>query len=210
MNIIPVTQGSPEWLQARLGIPTASCFEKIVTATGKPSTQADTYLYQLLAEWLTGKPHESFTNEWMDRGTALEPEARAYFEMTEDCEVQQVGFCTTDDGLMGCSPDMLIGTDGGGEIKCPSGGVHVQYLMENAIPSKYIPQVQGSMYVTGRKWWKWLSYHPDMPPVIVRVERDAAWHKSFDGIMRGFLAKMAGLRRELIEKGHTPKLAEAA
>jgi len=39
--ILDHEQGSPEWLAARLGKPSASMFNKLITQTGKPSSSAD-------------------------------------------------------------------------------------------------------------------------------------------------------------------------
>lgn len=170
MRILNHEQRSPEWFQARLGVPSASAFGRVITPGGKPSTQADGYLNKLVAEILTGKSEYQEVNEAMQRGTDLEPEARQYYELIAG-PVQEVGFCIHDDGF-GCSPDGFVGGDGLLEIKCPLAHTHVEYLIDDAIPGIYIPQVQGQLLVTGRKWCDFLSYHPDMKPLLVRVERD--------------------------------------
>ena len=105
----------------------------------------------------------------MQRGTELEPEARAYYELIAG-PVQEIGFCIHDDGF-GCSPDGVVG-DGLLEIKCSLAHTHVEYLREGVIPSIYIPQVQGQMLVMDKQWCDFLSYHPDMKPLLVRVNRD--------------------------------------
>ena len=170
MRIITAEQRSPEWFAARLGVPSASQFGKIVTPTGKRSTQADGYINKLVAEILTGKSDQQEPNEAMARGTELEPEARAYYELIGGT-VEEVGFCLHDDGF-GCSPDGLVGDTGLLEIKCPLAHTHVEYLREGVLPGLYVPQVQGQLLVTGREWCDFLSYHPDMKPLLIRVERD--------------------------------------
>ena len=166
-------QGSEAWHAARLGLPTASNFKKLFTATGKASTSAETYFYELLAERLTGKPSSEFTSEWMVRGTELEPEARATYEFIHDTQVEQIGFVYLDDRRhVGCSPDGLVGPDGLVEFKAPKASTHVKYLLAGKVPSDYVPQVQGQLWITGRKWCDFMSYHPDCDPLIVRVERD--------------------------------------
>lgn len=172
MIILDMEQGTDEWHQARLGIPTASNFDKIVTSTGAKSKQAAGYMDDLLAGWLMGKPAETYTNRHMERGTELEPDARSAYEFIYEKDVQQVGFVIRDDGLCGCSPDGLIGDDGGLEIKSPTPGVHVSYLRSQRLPAKYVQQVQGAMWICERNWWDFISYHPDMPLVRVPVERD--------------------------------------
>ena len=198
MIVYNFDQYPPEWCAIRQGIPTASGFDSIVTPTGKESTSADTYMHKLLAEWLTGKSVETYTNEHMERGKILEAEARNYYEFTRDCAVEQVGFCASDDELSGCSPDGLVaGTRGGLEIKCPAPGTHVQYLLDGKAPTKYLPQIQGSMMITGADWWDFLSYHPDMPPVLVRVDRDEEYIKTMTAILARFTAKMLMKRAQL-------------
>lgn len=172
MRIDQHEQGSPEWLAARLGIPSASMFAKIVTTKGAWSTSADTYINQLVAERLTGEREEVFQSHHMIRGTELEPDARDLYSLMTDSEVTEVGFCLHDTLAAGCSPDGLIGEDGGLEIKCPAPSTHVEYLRGGVLPSKYKQQVMGCLWITGREWWDFVSYHPTMKPLIVRVERD--------------------------------------
>ena len=113
MRKIECEQGSEEWLNARLGVPSASMFAKIVTTKGAWSTQADGYINQLIAEDLTGEPTPFYQNEHMARGTELEPEARSAYEFMNDVVVEQVGFCLHDTMRAGCSPDGLVGDEGG-------------------------------------------------------------------------------------------------
>jgi len=172
MLIIDCKQGTEEWLRARIGIPTASEFSKIITpAKMQPSKSADGYINKLVGEWMTGEPDETFKSELMDRGTELEDEARDYYTFHTDQEVTQIGFCLEDAKRFGCSPDGLIGEDGGLEIKCPSRGVHIGYLISNKIPTVYLLQVLGSLLVTGRDWWDFISYYPGIEPLIIRTGR---------------------------------------
>ena len=172
MKICNHEQGSPEWFEARLGIPSASMFSKIVTTKGVWSTQADSYINQLVAERLTGEREEIYQSHHMIRGTELEPEARDMYCLLKDVEVQEVGFCLHDTLKAGCSPDGLIGEDGGLEIKAPAPATHVEYLRGGVLPSRYKQQVMGCLWITQREWWDFVSYHPNMKPLIVRVERD--------------------------------------
>ena len=172
MKICNHEQGSPEWFEARLGIPSASMFSKIVTTKGVWSTQADSYINQLVAERLTGEREEIYQSHHMIRGTELEPEARDMYCLVKDVEVQEVGFCLHDTLKAGCSPDGLIGEEGGLEIKAPAPATHVEYLRGGVLPSRYKQQVMGCLWITQREWWDFVSYHPNMKPLIVRVERD--------------------------------------
>lgn len=171
MKIIQCKQGTEAWHAARLGLPTASNFGKIVTPAGKPSASAEGYLHRLVAERLLGHPVEDAAGEWIERGRITEAEAVAFYEMQQGVDTQAGGFVTTDDGTAGCSPDRLVGADGGLELKCPSAAVHVGYLLD-VEPRKYWPQIQGALWVTGRVWWDFLSYCPELPPALVRYKRD--------------------------------------
>jgi hypothetical protein len=136
------------------------------------------YVNALIAEKLTGDPTYVKITEPMERGTSLEDEARAMYQLINDTEVRQVDFIKHPNMEVGCSPDGLIdvkcdrGLIGGLEIKCPLQGTHVEYLRAGKVPSKYMLQVQGCMFVTGRGYWDFMSYHPKMKPLIVRTYRD--------------------------------------
>lgn len=173
MKIIECEQKSPEWYAARCGIPTASGFDKIVTTKGEQSKQRTKYLYQLAGECVSGLAEESYQNYAMLRGIETEAEARSFYEFTTGSDVAQVGFCISDCGKYGASPDGLVGEDGILEIKCPTMAVHVGYLLEGSLPMDYFQQTQGQLLVTGRKWSAFLSYYPGLKPVLIRVDRDA-------------------------------------
>lgn len=174
MITLDCKQGSEEWLAARVGLPTASSYEKILTpAKLQPSTQAVPYRNQLLAEWIIGHYLGDDQNAYMDRGADMEASARAFYELQSNVEVEQVGFILRADERTGGSPDGLVGDDGILEVKCPSLHVHIGYVLDNdALAAKYKAQVQGYLYLTDRQWAHILSYNPIMPSVLVRVERD--------------------------------------
>jgi putative phage-type endonuclease len=179
MIVVDVIQGSPEWNTARLGIPTASGFDRIVTTKGEPSKQALKYMYQLAAERITGVKEETYQNAAMQRGTEMEAEARAMYELMTGNEVDIVGVCYPDENkLYGCSPDGLISKDKSLEIKCPGSAVHVGYLLDGGLPTEYFQQVQGQLLVTGRKWVDFFSFYPGIKPLLIRVERDEKFIKA--------------------------------
>ena len=174
-------QGSQEWLESRLGVVTASCFDKILSPTGKKSTQVNDYVNKLVSQVLIGEVEETFKSDAMQRGNDLEPEAKDMYQLITGNEVLETGLITHDDYGYGCSPDGVIYENGeivgGLEIKCPSPANHVGYLRANKIPTKYIPQVQGCMLVTNASWWDFMSYNEYIEPLIVRVERDEEYIK---------------------------------
>jgi hypothetical protein len=191
MKTISCTQGTPEWLKARAGIPTASEFDNLVTPEWKLRTgqTPETYLYRKLAERCMGVPLQTGGGSWeMGQGSILEGEALPFVMFTRDIQIDRVGFVTTDDGRIGCSPDGLIGTDGGIEAKCPQPDTHLRYLVNGELPPQYRAQVYGSMLVTDRKWWYFLSYSRQFPPLLLRIERDEKIMAALQAALNGFLA----------------------
>ena len=198
MIISEHAQGTPGWFADRAGIPTMSSIDKIITSTGKPSAQSEGYMNTLLAEWMTGAKQSIKQTEWMARGVELEPEARLAYEIMSGNEVQEVGFCFKDDSkLVGCSPDGLIGDDGMLEIKCPAPGTHVGYMLKAKLPTTYVQQVQGQLWVAGREWADFVSYSPDMDSVIIRVEKDEKFHEALDELIGKFINTMLEKREQL-------------
>jgi YqaJ-like viral recombinase domain len=127
VKTIDCTQGSIEWTAARLGRITASNMEKIISPTGHESKQGDKYMNRLIAEIITGQSEESFAgNAHTERGNEFEQEAADYYAALNDLELQPVGFCLTDDGAIGCSPDRLIGEQGMLEIKTGLGHIFIE------------------------------------------------------------------------------------
>ena len=176
-------QGSEDWLESRLGRPTASNFSKLITPTGKPSSSSDAYINELIAQKITGEIPEFYKSAAMDRGNELEPAAKALYEFTRDVEVVEVGLCLHDTLECGASPDGLVNDDGGLEIKCPLPHTHIGYLKDGKVPTKYIPQIQGCLWITERDWWDFMSYHPSMEDLIVRVYRDEAYIKKMADVV---------------------------
>lgn len=183
MRIIDAEQGTEEWLRARIGCPSGSGFSKLITSAGKPSTTRDTYVNQLIAEKVIGEIPETYSNEWMERGKILEPEARAFYEFEREVVVEEIGFIKHDTYEFGVSPDGLVGVDGGLEIKCPAPATHVKYIRSGKLPAEYKAQVMGCMLVTNRAWWDFLSYHPSLPPFLIRVERDEEFIEALESIV---------------------------
>lgn len=197
MLILNCAQGSEEWQRARAGIPTASCFNKVLTPKGAPSSASKKYACLLLAERLLGHPLDTYESDWMERGSDLEDEAVAYYELQRDIDTRPVGLCLTDDGRAGCSPDRLIDDVGGLEIKCPSPATHVGNLLGMA--GKHKLQVQGALWITGRAWWDLLSFCPRLPPALLRVERDEEFITAIGKHMSAFCLGLDEMHERLLE-----------
>lgn len=210
MKIYECKQGSPEWNMLRRGIPTASEFEKIVTPQGKLSKSRTGYMCKKLAERL-GYEIDSVSTAGLTWGHEMEPTAADTYALIHDVEVRIVGFCTTDDGRIGASPDRLVGDDGLLQIKCPyTPYTHLEFLVSpkhQALIDAHYPQVQGEMLVTGRRWCDLVSFHPGLPTITVRVERNEAYQRELDQALQLFCADLDRVEQEIRQ---APGFAEAA
>jgi hypothetical protein len=174
-------QGTDEWLDIRRGKFTASIASKLLTPTGKVSTQYKAEMGRIIAETLNMQPPEPFVETyWMARGTELEEEARSWFSVETGYEVGQVGFIESDSNLVGVSPDGTIEVPYGNEqfhlipleLKVPKPSTHISWLLMGCLPKEHTQQVHFSMAVTGAPYAYFMSYNPDIDPLIIRVERD--------------------------------------
>lgn len=192
VQIIECEQGSVEWHQARLGIPTASKFSAIL-AKGEGKTRA-AYMRQLAAEIITGDLGESFTTPAMERGKIMEAEARELYTFVAGVTPQQVGFVRN--GPVGWSPDSLIGDAGALEIKTQRADLLIDTLLKDEFPSEHKAQCQGGLWVGEREWVDICVYWPKMPLFTKRAYRDDVYIKTLDGEVKRFLDEL----HELVER----------
>jgi hypothetical protein len=134
------------------------------------------YRARLVVERLTGRPVTTFQSAAMRQGTEREPDARMAYMVRTGAVVEEVGLCMHDTLEAGMSPDGLIGTKGGLEIKCPELANHLEYLKLKAEPPEYTWQIQGGLWISERDWWDFASFNPEFPEhlqlVVRRVYRD--------------------------------------
>ena len=181
MIIVDVQQASDQWFQEKIGKPSASNASKIITNEGKPSKQADGYMYELAAEILTGVREETFQSPFMATGVEREDESRKLYELMHGVEVSQVGLVYKDDRKQFlCSPDGIINNEYGLELKNVQPKTQVKYLLDGDIPSEYFGQVQFSLYVTGFKFWDFMAYSPLLKPLVVRCYPDKKYQEALD------------------------------
>lgn len=199
-------QGTLEWFNERLGKVTASRVADVIakTKTGWGSSRAN-YAAQLVAERLTGKVTDSYRNAAMDWGIMTEPDARVAYEFLTDATVEQVGFVPHPTiAMSGASPDGLIGNDGLVEIKCPNTATHIETLLGQSVPGKYITQMQWQMACTGRKWCDFVSFDSRMPEsmrlFVKRIERDTTAVRDLETSVSEFLAEIDETVSRLLEK----------
>ena len=199
MIILDCIQGSDEWAKARVGVVSASKFGEILTPLGKPTTgvKRPNYMNTLIAETIMGYKMDSYCNDDMKRGIELEPVARDMYSMINDVEVEEIGMAYLDDRkLISCSPDGLVNENGLWENKAPKPHTHIKYRLDNKIPTQYIPQVQGQMWVMEREYCDFMSYCPDIKPFIIRVNRDDDYIATLSGAVEKFVSEM----QEKLEK----------
>jgi hypothetical protein len=159
-------QGSPEWLRARCGIPTASRSNDVIASLkrgGEAAARAN-YRSELIVEILTGQPFPRYVTQEMQWGLEQEPFARAAYEMLRDVLVETCGFVLHPDvARFGASPDGLVDEDGLIQIKCPTTSTHIEWLRNGTVPTEHCFQMLAEMACTGREWCDFVSFDPRLP-----------------------------------------------
>jgi len=206
MIVVNCEQRSPEWYDLHRGVLTSSSFKDIITPKKLDlSASAERVARRAVAEWLSGQVETGPTTQAMERGIVFEEQAREYFEFTVGKRVQQVGFVFLDERRsIGCSPDGLVGEDEGLEIKCPNGAAHLDILLSGTVPAEYLPQIQGCLWITGRRRWHFLSYHPTMPCEPLVVERDEKYIASLEVAVLELADRVNQMKSELLSRGYAP------
>jgi putative phage-type endonuclease len=192
MEIIEHEQGSEGWLQARLGVITASNFSKVL-AGGKGLTRKS-YMLDLASQRLSSELPEPFTNAAMEWGTEHEPQARAMYELETGSKVAEVGLCKLSDNI-GASPDGFVGDNGLIEIKCPNTSTHIETILSGKMPTKHNAQVQGQLWVTDREWCDFVSFDPRISNSLfcVRVIRDKDYILNLSEACNKFLDELLAI-----------------
>lgn len=192
-----IVQRTDDWFTARLGKATASNFDKIMA--GERYAGWKNYRAELVAERLTGKRYaeltgRDFTTFEMQWGTDNEPLARLHYTLMSRNQVEECGFFEHDSLSAGASPDGLIGDDGLVEIKCPNTATHIETLHKGTVPRQYVAQVQGQLWITGRKWADFISFDPRLPEnarsIVIHVERDESYIKLMEAEITRFLQQV--------------------
>lgn len=209
MEIHTCEQGTPEWRKARCGIPTASEFSTVMASGrgGGESKTRRTYLLKLAGEIITGEPAENFTNAHMDRGHAMEAEARDLYAFMTDADPMQVGFIRN--GQKGCSPDSLIGETGLLEIKTKLPHLHLECLLRDDLAPEHKAQCQGQLWVAEREWIDLAVYWPGLPLVTRRAYRDETYLAALSSAVDAFNDELAEIVARVRSYG-LPAAQEAA
>ena len=185
MIIVECDQGSTEWHNARAGVVTASMFAEVRKRLksgpnkGDFSSAAKDYAFRLACERISGEAlqDDQFQTYAMRRGNELEPEARLLHVQRIEKFIERAGFVLTDDRKFGASADGLIDDDGGSEYKCLVSPERLRTILIEQNLDEFQDQIQGCMWITGRKWWHFALYCPALKPIgkeltIHEVKRD--------------------------------------
>ena len=182
-----IEQYSDEWWELRRGRFTGSTADKIITPTGRESSQYKAEIGRLIAEkmGIQDVDRDNFSSFWMDRGSEMEQEARAWLAVETGQDIQEIGFVSMGQHC-GTSPDGLIRldpfVDRGGrdrfklnvpcEIKVPKPGTHISWLLDGVLPQTHKAQVHFHMICCEAPYAYFMSYHPEVEPLCIKVERD--------------------------------------
>lgn len=208
INTASLIQGTDEWVKARLGKVTASRISHMMAKTpsgsGWGASRAN-LMAALISERLTGEPSDGYMSGPMARGKEVEAEARTAYAFLQDVTVEQIGFVPHPNiAMAGASPDGLVGDDGLVEIKCPNTNTHIDTLLGEVVPTKYVQQIQWQLACTGRQWCDFVSYDNRLPPsmsmFVRRVHRVNAHIESLEIAAMVFLSETDKKLRELLAK----------
>lgn len=179
MIIHTAPQGTPEWLEARRGAITGSRFKdaRDKLKNGSPSKACTLYAMDVARERCGGKAQDVYVNAAMRFGTEQEPLARVAYEAATGNLVEEAGFITTDDRLFGVSVDGLVDADGMVEIKTMVSSDTLFTAVVEQDHSAYIDQINGCLWLLGRKWCDLILWAPDLEGIgasltIRRITRD--------------------------------------
>lgn len=191
IQIFNCDQGTPEWFKCRLGIPTASEFKTLlgIKKDARDKATRRTYLLKLAGEIITGEAVDGFKNEHMERGNAMEAEARDLYSFQYDVEPERVGFIRSGD--KGCSPDSLLGDKGMLEIKTKLPHLLIDVLLKDEFPPEHKAQCQGALWVAEREWIDIAVYWPKLPLFVKRAYRDEGYIANLAGAVKDFNEDLA-------------------
>jgi putative phage-type endonuclease len=198
MNPQQLEQGSKEWKKFRMGFVGSSRVATVLSK--KDGATRKKLLMDVVTERVTGKAIESFTSMAMQWGIDTEPKARDEYAQRNFLKVEKTGFVLHPYiEYAGASPDGLVGNDGLLEIKCPNTSTHIETLIDQKAPTKYIPQMQFQMACTGRQWCDFVSFDPRIEQSFfqIRVERDNEYIEKMEKEVSEFLEEVDRLVNQI-------------
>jgi predicted phage-related endonuclease len=186
-----------DWQKSRLGKITGSQFDRIRRGQGGKgwSDGAESYLAEIVWEWVTGMPAHEFTSVQTDWGIRYESEAISLYERKIGRKVKRGKFYAASDrfyGLVGCTPDGV--GEKALEVKCPyAPKAHIRTLVTQKVPPEYLDQVYGHMLCTGKDECDFVSYDPrfigkrdDLAHIVITTEANAFYMEDLEGRLYDF------------------------
>lgn len=199
-------QGTEEWYAQRLGLVTSSCFQEVLSVgpKGGESIGRAKLKRRLALERISGTREEGFSNRSTRQGHEQEPFARIAYIARTGRNVIESGFIKHKSMLAGASPDGLIGNDGLFEAKRQLREIHIETLLSGEVPSEYVAQVQGQLWVTGRQWCDFVSYNETLDDpldlVVIRSSRDEEYIQKLEIAVAQFLIEVNEMVNLIQEK----------
>lgn len=195
-----VEQGTPEWFVMRTGRVTASELHNVIAeprAKGGPSLTRQKYMRTLVGEMITGVPNDvEFQSAAMLRGKRMEAEARDAYQLITEHELRQVSF-VQHGSRRGCSPDALIGKNGGLELKTKTPHLQIELLLSQEFPTEHLAQCQGIIWLAGLEWIDFVSYWPGIKMYRKRIVRDEPYISKLKSGVDKFLEEADAMMRRL-------------
>jgi hypothetical protein len=167
-----IIQNTEDWFQVKLGKFSASSSDSLLM--DKKTAGYSGLIKRIIEERITGMPSESKAfqgNVFTERGHELESAARNDYSIRNLVSIREIGVIELDSWVL-CSPDGLIDDNGLYQAKCPIFSTQVEYLKTRKVPTNYLKQMQFELYVSGREYNVFNSYHPMLPPIDIVVYRD--------------------------------------
>ncbi len=196
MKILEMEQGTKEWLDARRPYYTASALGVWITSdptklTAKQKEARESAILKKVKVRLNLEPEdEMYKNSAMQRGNDLEPAAKEAFCKEYNTKVREVGFCISDDGIFGCSPDGFIGEslENMLEIKCPTFEKYYRISRDINLYQKYVDsykvQLHMQMAVTGANSVHFWQYYPGLRSMEMVIKRGEITDLTLDNLKK--------------------------
>lgn len=214
MIFVPCIQGTEEWHAARAGVVTASTFSEALEVlkrasgdkkAGDPTSASDKLAVATAIERISGKPYgDTFQTYAMKRGQEQESFSRMRYEARIGGIVDEAGLVLTDDRMFGYSTDGFVGDVGMIEIKVPLDPLKVLSIIETGDISEYIHQIQGGLWITGRKWCDFLMGIPDLAALnngnelyVQRVHRNESFIEEMESGLLKFVSRVRRIEATL-------------
>lgn len=197
-----IKQNTSDWFAARMAIPTASEMKRIITPTGKKSSQAEVYMNKLLWEYVSGVPYQEDENPYqslyMEHGHDYEEAAVKSFEFATETKVEKVGFVSNWDNIIGASPDRIVKEVGCVEIKSPAPHTQIGYLLDkDSLVDEYFVQLQSQLFICEFDKQFICADNPKLAPVILTVGRNDKYIATMALYLREFVDTMLEKRLRL-------------